>query len=271
MGRNMRGLIGFECEGFSCAATLDEASAASGLLIVSGGNEIRIGAHRGMARLAHDLSAQGFPVFRFDRRGIGDSEGENRGYRSSGPDILAAIAAFKAEAPNVTRIVAFGNCDAATALVLHRAPVDALVLANPWLIEPKDDLPPPAAIKDRYARRLRDPEAWKALISGKVNIGAVARGLGRIAMPSKPADLATSFARAIASSAIPAHILLAARDGTALAFAEAWKGDTFAAARGRDAVHVQTHDSASHSFASEGDYTALKAALIAALGSGGGT
>ncbi len=261
----MRRVVAFDCHGARCTATLDAGPRAAGLLIVSGGNEIRIGAHRGMARLAQDVAAQGYPVFRFDRRGIGDSDGDNGGFLSSGPDVTAALAALRAEAPHLSRIVAFGNCDAATALVLHNVPVDALVLANPWVIEPKDDLPPPAAIRDRYARRLRDLEAWKALISGRVNIAAVARGLGRIVLPSKAADLATSFADALAASTIPAHILLATRDGTALAFADAWKAEPFAAARARDSVTIQALDSASHSFASEDDYAALKAALIAAL------
>jgi len=269
----MRRLIAFDCDGVSCAATLDEGTNASGLLIVSGGNEIRPGAHRGMAKLALDIAGESFPVFRYDRRGIGDSEGSNGGFSSSGPDIMAATNAFRAAAPYISRIVAFGNCDAATALVMHRgtAPIDALVLANPWVIEPKDDLPPPAAIKDRYVRRLRDPEAWKALISGKVNIAAVARGLGRIAMPATAGDLATGFAEALVAAPLPTHILLAERDGTALAFADAWKSAGYAAARALTDVTTQTLDSASHSFAGDADYLALKAALVAALGSGGGT
>ena len=40
----MRRLIGFACEGETLAATLDEAPGTTGLLIVSGGNEIRSGA-----------------------------------------------------------------------------------------------------------------------------------------------------------------------------------------------------------------------------------
>ena len=48
----MRELISFPCEGDTLAGTLDDAPGATGLLIVSGGNEIRCGAHRGMALLA---------------------------------------------------------------------------------------------------------------------------------------------------------------------------------------------------------------------------
>src|SRR3546814_5025865 len=83
----------------------------TGLLIVSGGNELRSGAHRGMAKLAARLARDGFPVFRFDRRGVGDSEGENGGFLSSGPDIAEAVAAFLRASPGLRRIVALGNCD----------------------------------------------------------------------------------------------------------------------------------------------------------------
>ena len=61
------------------------------------------------------IAAAGFPVFRFDRRGIGDSEGDNRDFRKSSKDIAAALLAFRAIAPQVQRVTGFGNCDAASA------------------------------------------------------------------------------------------------------------------------------------------------------------
>jgi exosortase A-associated hydrolase 1 len=261
----MRHHLTFPCEGAVLAGTLDEGSRRAGLLIVSGGNEIRVGAHRGMAILAQCLAAQGFPVFRFDRRGIGDSEGSNGGFRSSGPDIATAIAAFRQAAPDVQRIVAFGNCDAATALVLHKAEVDALVLANPWVIEVVDDLPPPAAIKEHYSRRLRDPKAWGALLSGKLNVGAALRGLKRIAEATPPQGLADQFAVALASFGGPVTILLAERDNTAIAFADAWQSGAYNALRKRSDAATVKLDSASHSFASEADEHVLQQTLLEAL------
>ena len=91
----MRHQLTFLCEGAALAASFDDAPGTTGLLIVSGGNEVRSGAHRGMAMLAQRVAKAGHPVFRFDRRGIGDSEGPNGSYTSSGPDIAAAIAAFR--------------------------------------------------------------------------------------------------------------------------------------------------------------------------------
>ena len=256
MGAFMRRLIDFPCAGVTLAGTLDEGPGDTGLLIVSGGNEIRMGAHRGMAMLAQRVAAEiGAPVFRFDRRGIGDSTGENRGFENSVEDIAAAAATFMAEAPGVRRLVAFGNCDAATALALFHqvAGVDALLLANPWVIEHSDELPPTAAIRARYAERLRDPTQWLRLATGGVNLVKLAKGLTKISKKvSEVKDsLAMRMADALASSETPITILLARGDNTAIAFADAWQDTRFDRARAH--VHIRQCETASHSFAHPAD------------------
>jgi exosortase A-associated hydrolase 1 len=260
----MRHLVEFACEGALLSGTLDEASGATGLLIVSGGNEIRIGAHRGMTQLAKDLAAAGHPVFRFDRRGIGDSEGENGGFESSGPDIRAAAAAFKAACPHLARLVAFGNCDAATALWLHQPPaVDALVLANPWLVEASTDVPAPATARAYYARRLRDPRAWTGLFKGAVNLTKMFGSLRVAVQRDEPSSLAARVANQIALFPVDTDILLAERDGTAVAFKAQWDCALFEKYRPR--IPVKVLDSGSHSFANEADYGALVRVLTNAL------
>lgn len=250
----MRKLIAFPCAGETLLGTLDDAPGATGLLIVSGGNEIRIGAHRGMALLAQRVAEAGHPVFRFDRRGIGDSTGENRGFESSADDIASAAATFRAET-GVTRIVAHGNCDAATALAFFHAQagIDALILANPWVIEATDDLPPAAAIRVRYAERLRDPREWLRLLRGGVNIRKLASGLLKASRKQyeQPDGLPARLAAALTDSRTPVTILLAKGDNTAIAFADAFAGPAFAEAR--DKVTIEQLDSASHSFASAAD------------------
>jgi exosortase A-associated hydrolase 1 len=251
----MRSLIEFPCAGETLLGTLDEAPGATGLLIVSGGNEIRIGAHRGMALLAQRIAEAGHPVFRFDRRGIGDSSGENHGFENSADDITAAAAAFRQAAPHLTRIAAFGNCDAATALAFFhaRAGIDQLVLANPWVIEATDDLPPAAAIRARYAERLRDPREWVRLLRGGVNIRKLISGLFKVSRRQSqqsdrlPARLATAFAQVDD----PVTILLAKGDNTAIAFRDAYAGSAFETARAK--IRIEELDSASHSFASVAD------------------
>lgn len=267
MAARMRSLITFPCTGETLAGTLDDAPGANGLLIVSGGNELRMGAHRGMAMLAAELAEAGYPVFRFDRRGIGDSTGVNGGFETSGPDIAAAAATFRAAQPQLTRIIGFGNCDAASALALfHRAAgLDALVLANPWVVEPLGDTPPPAAIRARYAERLRDPKQWLRLLSGGVNLRKLAKGLGAIAAaPREGAGaLAMRMAAALDATLVPLTILLAAGDNTAIAFRDAWQGEAFDALRATTTLHLCPTES--HSFARASDKAWLRAQLLAAL------
>jgi exosortase A-associated hydrolase 1 len=255
----MRRLTGFDCEGAWCAATLDMGDADTGLLTVSGGNEIRSGAHAGQAMLAAQVAAQGYPVFRYDRRGVGESEGENGGFEASAADIAAAISAFRAAAPQVKRIIAFGNCDAASALALFHAGLrlDRLILANPWTIETVADhgqpTPPSAtAIRARYWARLKNPHSLIDLVTGKIDLGKLAGGLKRAAMKDEASGLAVRIASALADSAVPVTILLAKRDTTALAFRGHWDGAAFAPVRQRAGVSLEEIDSASHSFADMG-------------------
>ena len=254
----MRRMIAIPCAGETLAATLDEAPGTTGLLIVSGGNEIRCGAHRGMALLAQRLSARGIPVLRYDRRGIGDSSGTNAGFLSSRPDLVAAASSFRAAVPTVSRLVGFGNCDAASALALfgQDAGLDGIVLANPWLAAETDDLPPAAAIRARYAQRLRDPREWLRLARGSVDIGNVIRGLRKLsATPAEVGDPhATRILDAIGRWGTSATVILAGADATARAYA---------AANGA-AVRTVTIDTASHSFAGAAA-TRLEAEIVAAL------
>jgi exosortase A-associated hydrolase 1 len=239
MDRIMRKLIAFPCEGETLAATLDEAPGTTGLLIVSGGNEIRSGAHRGMAMLAHRLAATGTPVFRYDRRGVGDSTGDNGEFLSAEPDLIAAAAAFRSVAPHVTHVVGFGNCDAASTLALfgRAAGLDRIVLANPWVVEPIDDLPPAAAIRTRYRTALRDPATWRRALLGGINFHQLIRGLKRISAKQSEA-LATRVLTALATWHTNAAVILASSDATAIAFA---------AAAGAS-IPTETIDTDSHSF-----------------------
>jgi exosortase A-associated hydrolase 1 len=259
-----RTLLPFPCAGETLLGTLDQAPGSTGLLIVSGGNEVRMGAHRGMASLARRVAAAGYPVFRFDRRGIGDSTGENGGYASSADDIAAAAAAFRRNA-GVSRIVAYGNCDAASALAFFhaRAGVDALVLANPWTVESAGDLPPPAAIRARYVAKLRDPRELFRLFRGGVNIANLIRGLRASAQTTSENPLAQRLATALSTATVPITLLLASGDNTAIAFADAFARPDFATARER--IRLERRDTASHSFASQADKDWLFARVAAAL------
>ena len=241
-------------------ATYDEAPNATGLLIVTGGNETRAGAHRGMSLLAARLAAAGTPVLRYDRRGTGDSTGVNTGYRGARDDLIAAADAFRTHAPHVTRVIAYGNCDAAATLALwgRDAHIDAVILANPWVVEPHRDLPPKAAIKAHYAARLRDPAAWRAIAKKGLSLPKLIKGLRAIASPA-PRDARTTTAlAAIAGWNERATVILASGDATAIAYADA-------ARRANVTPETIRIDTSSHSFARPGDTAALEAAIRAIL------
>ena len=235
----------FACRSLDLAGTLDAASGSSGLLIVSGGNEIRSGAFSGQARLADELAGRGHPVFRFDRRGVGDSPGENRGFRHSGRDIAAALEAFRVACPQLTRVVGFGNCDAASALMLTGgAGFDALVLANPWTFEDSDSESGVAtmtagAIRSRYAAKLVNPKELARLATGAVSFRKLAAGLrGAVARKPSATPLLAEMTAGLESFAGETAILLAMRDATAQAFLEQWNGTDPRISRCEGATHA---------------------------------
>jgi exosortase A-associated hydrolase 1 len=240
-----RRLLSFACEGATLVGTLDEAAGATGLLIVSGGNELRSGAWAGQAQLAAHIAAAGFPVFRFDPRGVGDSDGPNGEFETRGPDIAAALTAFRTECPHVARVIGLGNCDAASALMLARgAGLDGLVLANPWTIEDEAAAPPPDVLRDHYKRRLTDPASIKRLLTGGVSLGKLVASLkAALRKPPPPSSLARRLADGIAGFSGPVRFLVAERDRTALAFLAAWDRADERMRRCPDATHsfVELH------------------------------
>ena len=238
-------------------ATLDGAceGARAALLIVSGGNEIRSGAWGGHAWLAAQVAAAGHPVLRFDRRGVGDSEGYNATYRGSGPDIAAALTWLRAAAPGA-RIVAMGNCDAASALMLSSgAGADGLILCNPWTIEGEDEDASQearagaqvASLRAHYRARLGNPRALLRLLTGKVSLKGLAGSLIALARPRGKAShgLAERMAVGLARFAGPVAILLGGRDRTARVFLESWDGAD---------ARIRPCEAAGHSFVEDKEW-----------------
>lgn len=262
----MRRMLSFACEGAMLYATLDlpdEAAPATGLLIVSGGNEIRTGAWASHARIAESVVAQGHAAFRFDRRGVGDSEGSNGGFRASAPDLAAAIAAFRAAVPSMTRVIALGNCDAASALMLTSgAGLDGLVLSNPWTFEEENAGPSVQALRAHYRKRLVNSDALMRLITGKVSIRSLFGSLLRLARPAPPpAPLVRQMSDGLAAFDGPVRLLLAGNDSTAQAFAGVWDGKDARIAHCERA----TCEGASHSFVEPHARDWLMAQIIGAL------
>lgn len=258
----MRRLLSFACEGAGLAGSLDEAAGTTGLLMVTGGSQTRVGSHRMYERLANALAENAIPCFRYDRRGVGDSAGEDQGFRGSGPDMVAAAAAFRAGA-GVDRVVGFGLCDGASALALfgRTAGLDALILVNPWLVEAEADAPPPAAIRAHYRQRLLSVEGWKKIASGRIDYRKLLKGVGKASLSQEASPLARDVAAGMRASGLRSWLILAEGDATAAAATNELKARAFAGLiEGREIVKTD-----SHTFARPGDEAALLAATIRAI------
>ena len=227
--------LSFECSGDTLVGSLDAGDAAAGLLIVTGGNELRCGPFGSHADIADKIATAGFPVLRYDRRGVGDSSGANQGFAASAADIAAAVAAFRAACPRLKHIVAYGNCDAASALMLAQGPgCDALVLANPWTLEPEAEREhsaeaepqprmTPRAIRAHYLRRLTNPAALLRLVSGRIQMRQMAGSLVAAVQPALPAGtLVRDMAAGLAQFKGAATLLIAEHDRTAQVFLSHW-------------------------------------------------
>lgn len=250
--------IQFDCVGSALAGTLDLAPGSTGLLIITGGNEIRAGAWNGQAMIAARIAGAGFPVLRFDRRGIGDSEGAPGDFRSSASDIAAALATFRAECPHLARVVAWGNCDGASALMLSGgAECDGMILSNPWTIEDAEAAPPPEALRGHYASRLSDPAAILRLLRGGVNLkGLISSLLGALRPAPPPTGLAQDMKTGLARFSGDVRILIADRDRTAQAFIATWQ---------KNDPRIRRCAPASHSFVEPEAREWLEAQLLEVL------
>lgn len=163
----------FDCDGDQLIGIVHEphGPAATGVVIVVGGPQYRVGSHRQFVHLADDLAAAGFPALRFDYRGMGDSDGGARSFRDVDDDVDSAIAALRARQPQVQRVILWGLCDAATAVALfasRRPGVSGLVIANPWVRT--DEGLARSYVENYYGQRLLDLQFWRRLLGGQMPV-----------------------------------------------------------------------------------------------------
>jgi len=250
--------VTFPCAGETLVGTVDGSDGPVGLLIVSGGNEPRSGAFGWQATLATEIAAKGYPVLRYDRPGAGDSSGENRGFADGRPHIAQAQDAFFAACPSLGRIIGFGNCDAASALMLQSgASCDALVLANPWIFDGDEgDQMPPEAIRARYLGKLTNARERGRLLRGGVSLKKLLAGLRRAATPSQSASgLFQKMREGLTNYDGDCRIVIAGRDRTGQAFRNAWGEDR----------RIAVCEGADHAFSAAQDREWLTNQLLSAL------
>ena len=226
----------FTCEGEHLLGVLHTAHSATGqtgtlgVVVVVGGPQVRAGSHRQFVQVARALAAAGYPVLRFDVRGMGDSTGEQRSFEHISPDIGAAVDTLMTEQPQLRGVVLWGLCDGASAALLYLhdtadVRVQGLCLLNPWVRS--EQTLARARVRHYYWQRLRQRDFWLKLLRGRVKAGA---GLGLLQQINRsktrppPAEAAQSFQRRMLSAwqrfNAPTLLLLSDRDLTAQEFLE---------------------------------------------------
>ena len=140
-----------------------------GLVLVSGGDQYRVGSHRLFVELARVLANAGVAVMRFDHRGVGDSYAPYQGFENLHEDINAAVNELKQRCPTIKRFVLGGLCDGASASLIAAERIkgiDELTLINPWV--QTSDLEARARLVNYYGSRLRSRDFWKKLSRGQI-------------------------------------------------------------------------------------------------------
>lgn len=162
----------FDCETAALIGVLHRpaGSPSTGVVIVVGGPQYRVGSHRQFVSLARSLAATGIAALRFDCRGMGDSDGEFPGFEAIEPDIAVAVDALQLMLPSIKQIVLWGLCDGASAICLYAqrdARISGVVLLNPWVRMEASHAR--AQLKHYYLQRLVDPGFLGRLFRGDVN------------------------------------------------------------------------------------------------------
>lgn len=271
----------FSCAGDRLIGVLSPGSRARGVVVVVGGPQYRVGSHRQFVQLARALSVHGFPVLRFDYRGLGDSEGTLQGFEFVAADIRAAVDALFEQQPQLRDVALWGLCDAASASILY-APTDprisGVVALNPWVRSARSEAR--AWLRHYYLQRMFSREFWAKVLRGGFDATGSLRSLlarARAALsrsapvaaqdasvseqpgawsggplPTLP-DLATRMARALASFPGRVLIVTSGQDLTAAEFldvtrtSKAWR--TLLAGEQVSTRHLDTAD---HTFSQPG-------------------
>lgn len=268
-GRPSEEAVAFECRGSTLIGVIHHSSTPSDIavVVVVGGPQYRVGSHRQFVELGRAIAEAGVTVFRFDVRGMGDSQGEPQGFEHQRDDIEAAINALQRRT-GVTRVVLWGLCDGASSALLYlhdRADIRVvgLCLVNPWVRS--ETTLARTQVKHYYGRRLLQRQFWAKLVSGGVGLRALrdlARNVSTASRRNSNGTARSSYQQrmALAWHAFDGAMLLvlSGDDYTAKEFTETvavaseWRG-----ALTREGLMRVDVPSADHTFSAPGHNTEL--------------
>ena len=258
-------IVVFDCKGDELVGVLTrpEHPRSKGVLVVVGGPQYRIGSHRQFLLMARHLAAMGYPVFRFDYRGMGDSDGAQRDFENVDADLAAAIETFRKACPGIEEIVIWGLCDAASASLFftqkHEG-VAGLILLNPW-VRTEQGLAR-SYVTHYYSRRLFEKSFWTKLLAGDVQIGkSLSSFMQRLAQiigpgtktahsnqPEKQASLPARMLEAFSGFPGPTLLILSGNDLTASEFMDQARDPAWKSALDRPQVNQLKIPGSDHTF-----------------------
>lgn len=204
-----KGMI-IDCEGAALVGILHRPaersrSATVGVVIVvAGGPQYRVGAHRQFVTMARQLAAAGIPTLRFDHRGVGDSDGVFRGFVDMDADIRAAVDALCETQPQVKRVMLWGECESASAIAFYAFKdqrIAGLYMVNPWIRTEVGQAK--TILRHYYWHRLTDRAFWQKLRSGKFSPRESLRSLTTILKTARRGAATTDAATRDALSSLP--------------------------------------------------------------------
>lgn len=261
MSTSVEHAVTFACEGETLIGILHEPEAPQarvGIVIIVGGPQYRVGSHRQFVLMARALARHGWPVFRFDYRGMGDSEGGAKTFEDIEPDIRAAIDTFVERSPGLQGVVLWGLCDAASAASMYcgnDARVRGLILANPWVRTTTGEAR--AYLKHYYTNRLLQPAFWRKVVSGSFNpirsVRALLTAVTQARSSKRDAVASGSFISrmrvGLSGAGGPVLVLISQHDLTAQEFMDLCAADErWKMAMAAPRVHLERLAGADHTF-----------------------
>lgn len=242
----------------------DHSGNHQAVILIPGGYQTRVGAHRMSVLLARHFAREGVAVIRFDPKGMGDSSGPFQHFSQQGDDIDIAITALKEAIPDIKHLYLWGLCDAATSALLYAqtaSNISGLLLVNPWIYDTK--IAAQTALTSYYPQRLRSRQMWKKLFTGQLkwidSIKELAKIIGRQLTKqglqshhSQDEDLSSQSLNAIERFSGKIHLLLCEQDATAKQFKLAMtKLYSWEKMMSKYSIALLEHPKADHTFSRE--------------------
>lgn len=216
--------------------------AETAILMLNVGGNYRIGPNRIHVRMARAWAALGYPVFRFDLAGIGDSAGDaslganvaSMYARDSTGDVRAAMDCLASR--GCRKFVLMGICSGSyvafqTALADTR--VTGQILMNSRLLEWQEEagqggwqgaMQTSYKSADFYRRALMQPQVYRRLLRGEINLRGIAgrlvtllrarlqRAVGQLVRPGRPDEGVLAKVRRLSVRGTRTLLIMAAED-----------------------------------------------------------